>query len=138
MAEKIADPISISRKLLDDLLSHCREMSPEEACGILAGRDGEIKKVYRMKNTEKSQVRYMMDANEQFRVMKDMRQNSLDMVAIYHSHPASPAYPSSTDMSLAVYDDSAYVIISLAADKPDVRAYSIRNQEVREIKYAVT
>lgn len=120
------------------MLTFCREKSPEEACGILAGKDGVVRKVYRMTNSEGSQVTYRIDPGEQFRTMKEMRQEGLDMVAIYHSHPASPAYPSATDVRLAVYEDPAYVIVSLANNETAVRAYTIRNKEIKEIKYAIT
>lgn len=138
MQEKEFDAISLSRELLDEMVSHCRAVSPEEACGILAGRNREVKKVYRMTNIEGSEITYRIDPGEQFRIMKEMRQKGLDMVAIYHSHPASVAYPSATDVKLAFYEEPAYVIVSLAESKPDVRVYTIRNKEIKEIQYDIT
>lgn len=120
------------------MINSCIEVNPEEACGILAGKDGTVRKVYRMTNSEGSQITYRIDPGEQFRTMKEMRQEGLDMVAIYHSHPASPAYPSATDVKFAVYEDPAYVIVSLANNETAVRAYTIRNKEIKEIKYDIT
>lgn len=138
MSEKGIDSITLSRELLAEMVIHCREVSPEEACGILAGKSREVKKVYRMTNVEGSQITYRIDPDEQFRIMKEMRQEGLDMVAIYHSHPASRAYPSATDVRLAFYEDPAYVIVSLADSEPDIRAYTIRDKEIKEITYDIT
>lgn len=96
-----------------------------------------MEKIYPMGNTEGSPVSYLMDASEQFRVMKDIREQGLAMVAIFHSHPASRAYPSPKDVSLAFYEDAAYVIVGLAGKEPEVKAFSIREQEIREIGIVV-
>lgn len=123
----------IPKSVFAEMLAHCREAFPNEACGILAGRDKQVLKIYTMSNRENSPVSYLMDPGEQFRMMKDMREKSLSMVAIFHSHPASQAYPSPKDVSLAFYDDAAYVIVSFAGKEPEVKAFSIREKEVREI-----
>ena len=132
-----ADDLIIPSHIFNDMLAHCRQGYPNEVCGILAGRDNRVSKLYRMANTENSPVNYMMDSKEQFKVMKDMRENSLSMVAIYHSHPASPPYPSQTDMNLAFYDDAVYIIISLIEDKPVVKAYNIRGKVEEEVDISV-
>ena len=90
-----------------------------------------------MTNIEKSPVSYLMDSKEQFRVMKDMREKSLSMIAIFHSHPASAAYPSPRDVSLAFYEEAVYVIVSLAGKEPEVKAFSIREGKIREVEILV-
>ncbi|MBI3591985.1 MAG: M67 family metallopeptidase, partial [Nitrospirae bacterium] len=85
-------------------------------------------------NTESSPVSYFMDSKEQFQVMKDMRENNLSMLAIFHSHPSSAAYPSAKDVSLAFYEDSFYVIVSLIEKESFVKAFSIRSGEIEEIE----
>ncbi|OGW58279.1 MAG: hypothetical protein A2Z09_00140, partial [Nitrospirae bacterium RBG_16_43_8] len=116
---------------------HCKESHPNEACGILAGSGEEVSKVYKMSNIEKSSVSYFMDSNEQFKVMKDMRENNLSMSAIFHSHPSSPAYPSAKDVSLAFYDNCVYVIVSLMEQEPVVKGFSIREGAVKEVRISV-
>lgn len=116
------------------MLAHCRQGCPSEVCGILAGKDNQVSRIYRMTNAENSPVSYMMDSKEQFKVMKDIRENNLSMVAIYHSHPSSPAYPSLKDVSLAFYDDAVYVIVSLMEDKPNVKAYAIKGKVEEEVE----
>jgi proteasome lid subunit RPN8/RPN11 len=127
----------IPKQILDAMLAHCREAGPNEACGILGGKGREVSELYRTGNAENSPVSYLMDSKEQFRVLKDMREKGLSMVGIFHSHPASAAYPSPKDVSLAFYEDAAYVIVGLAGEEPDVKAFSIRQGEIIEIDIAV-
>lgn len=127
----------IPAHIFDEMLAHCREACPHEACGVLAGKENQVSKIFKMTNIEKSPVSYLMDSKEQFRVMKDMREKSLSMIAIFHSHPASAAYPSPRDVSLAFYEDAVYVIASLAGKEPEVKAFSIREGEIREVGIVV-
>ena len=126
--------IKISRQHIDKLIQHARAGAPEEVCGILAGTDDEVVEVFEMANTERSPVSYFMDPKEQFQVMKAIREMGLRMAAIYHSHPASEAFPSAKDVRLAFYDDLAYIIISLMNDEPVVRAFSIKEGRVEELE----
>ena len=86
-----------------------------------------------MTNTENSRVSYFMDPGEQFQVMKDIRERKEKMLAIYHSHPDSVAFPSAKDVRLAYYPDSLYIIVSLAGDIPVLKAFSINEGEIVEI-----
>jgi proteasome lid subunit RPN8/RPN11 len=125
----------ISRELLEQVVAHCSSAYPEEACGLLAGTANRAEKMYAMTNVEPSNVSYMMDPGEQFKAMKEMRANGNRMVAIYHSHPHSPAYPSPKDVSLAFYPDSLYLIIGLSkGEQPEIRAFEIVDGTVREVR----
>ncbi|HAM52375.1 MAG TPA: hypothetical protein DCP92_17395 [Nitrospiraceae bacterium] len=128
-----ADYLIIPRQIFDEMLGHCKGSYPHEACGILAGQGNVASKIYKMKNTEQSAVSYLMDPGEQLKSMKDMRNNDLSMVAIYHSHPSSSAYPSGKDVDLAFYEDAAYIIAGLIEREAIVRAFSIRGGDVKEI-----
>ncbi len=119
------------------MIVHCRQGYPNEACGILAGRDTAITRIYKTTNTEKSPVSYLMDPAEQFRVMKDLRENNLSMVAIFHSHPSSPAYPSSRDVALAFYEDTLYLIVSLIGKEPVLKGYSMREGKITEVNISI-
>lgn len=128
----------IPRTIFDSIILHCKSVYPNEACGILAGEKGTALKIYRMTNAEPSPVSYFMDTKEQFVAMKEMRREGLQMVAIYHSHPASPAYPSGKDVSLAFYPESLYIIVGLSdKDGPDVRAFRIVEGNVSETELEV-
>jgi proteasome lid subunit RPN8/RPN11 len=119
---------------MEKMVAHCRAAYPNETCGILAGKEGTIEKIYEMTNIEPSPVSYLMDPKEQFLAMKEMRTEGNRMIAIYHSHPQSPAYPSSKDVSLAFYPDAVYVIVSLIdRNKPEIRAFEIKEWNVSEV-----
>jgi proteasome lid subunit RPN8/RPN11 len=127
----------IPRYLLNEVISHCQEVYPKEACGILAGKDGVVLKVYKMRNIENSNISYMMDSKEQFTVMENVRKEGLDMTAIYHSHPELDAYPSLKDTKLAFYPDSVYVIVSLLDREPKIKAFTIKEGKVEEVEVKV-
>lgn len=117
----------------DALMEHVIREFPNEACGILAGKSGKAEKVYEMTNTDKTAATFFMDAKEQFKVMKEMRNSSLEMVGIYHSHVASEGYPSSHDVEMAFYPEVSYVIVSLVdKDKPDIRSFKIKEGKIEE------
>ncbi|MEW6107580.1 MAG: M67 family metallopeptidase [Nitrospirota bacterium] len=130
--------LNIARGLIDRIIAHCRAAYPNEACGIIAGKDQLVEKAYEMTNIDNSNVTYMMDPGEQFRVMKEIRNEGKKMVAIYHSHPHSLPYPSARDVNLAFYSDVVYVIVGLAdKDRPEIRAFEIIEGNVEEIKIEV-
>lgn len=122
----------IKKSHLEEIIGHAKEEFPNEACGILAGKDKKVNKVYKMTNTEKNPMRYLMDPKEQLKVIKQMRSEGLEMVAIYHSHPNVRPYPSSRDVELAFYPDSSCVIVSIMNGMPEVRSFKIVNGIVRE------
>ncbi len=128
------------------MLDHGISAFPNEACGILGGKDGRVEKVYLMRNVRPSPVSYEMDAEEQFRVMKDIRREGLALVGIFHSHTTSPAYPSSVDVEQAYwpgtlypnYPRAVYVILSFRdRERPEVRGFLIGDDRVSEVPIRV-
>jgi len=123
--------ITIPKHIYDDLVQHAKEGFPLEVCGILGGTDDTISANYRMTNTDASNEHFMMDPKEQFSVVKDLRAKEFSMLAIYHSHPETPARPSEEDIKLALTPDVSYIIISLAdPGKADMRSFKISNGDV--------
>ena len=123
---------------LRKIYEHCQDEYPNEACGILAGHQGTVKKIYSMANAEPSPAFYVMDPQEQFRVMKEMRQAGLEMVGIYHSHTGSQAYPSATDVNLAYYPEAVYLIVTLLdRRKPASRGFTIIESKITEVPVTV-
>lgn len=123
--------LTIEKRISDEMIAHSQQEDPNECCGILAGEPDAPRKLYRISNTVASPVRYLMDPQEQLQAMLDAERNSWDIVAFYHSHTHSPAYPSPTDVRMAqqsgwLGDDVYYILVSLE-DKanPRVRAYRI-------------
>jgi proteasome lid subunit RPN8/RPN11 len=125
--------LRIPRQLHDDLIAHAWEGFPLEVCGILGGREGSVERVFRMTNTDASNKHFMMDPREQFAVVKELRAAGLEMVAIYHSHPESPARPSEEDIRLAYTPGVSYVIISvMERERPVLRSFKIGNGAATE------
>lgn len=125
--------LCLSKKQKELLIEHVKEVSPNEACGILAGRQGKIEKVYPMANADRSAETFFMEPKEQLKVMKEIRNSRLEMVGIYHSHLETQAYPSAHDVELAYYPDASYVIVSLKdKDNPSIRSFKIVEGKITE------
>lgn len=125
--------LTIKKELLQEVIVQCARELPNEACGIFAGKDGRLEKVYQMVNTEKSPELFLMDAKEQLKVTKDIRNSGLEMAGIYHSHVSAQAYPSNHDVEMAFYPDVSYVIISLKdKNNPVARAFKIKDAKITE------
>ncbi len=157
----------IPHQILNDLIAHAREMDPYECCGFLAGSAQTVSRVYRIKNVvsldgasqsasfddaklqhlsrlspeERAEIAFIMDAQEMFQAVKDMRKNNLTLQVVYHSHPHDPARPSVTDIKIASeWEENwsrlnlalpMYILISLMdKTRPDLRAYWIKNGSV--------
>jgi proteasome lid subunit RPN8/RPN11 len=126
--------MKIAKQIVDRILAHARDAYPNESCGILAGRDSVPTHIYQVKNTDPNpSTRYFMDEKELIWVFKNMRPNGLELVAIYHSHPETQAYPSPTDVKLAYYPEAYYILTSLQdPQNPIIRAYRIQDGKIAE------
>lgn len=123
----------LKKELFEQIVAQSKEELPNEACGILAGKDGKAEKVYKMINTDKSPSTFFMDPKEQLKAMKEIRNSGLEMLGIYHSHVASAAYPSGHDVELAFYPEVSYVIISLKdKNNPGICSFKIKEGKITE------
>lgn len=123
-----------TRSQIDELILHAREDLPNECCGVIGSRDGAAETVYRAVNDAASPLRYELESRDLLRIFNEIDDRNQDVGAIYHSHTRSAAYPSQTDINLALYPDSLYIIVSLADDDaPDVKAFSIVDRKVSEV-----
>jgi proteasome lid subunit RPN8/RPN11 len=123
----------LERHFVDEMVAHAIEDAPNECCGIIAGKDGRAAKLFRAKNSEASPYRYSVDPKDLLRIFRECEENEWSFLAIYHSHTASEAYPSPTDVRLAFWPEAYYVLVSLAdKDKPVVRAFRIIDGAVTE------
>ena len=130
--------VQIRQEFIDEMVDHAKAVRPNECCGILAGPDGKVMKAYRMSNVEASPFRFSMDPMELVKVDSEAGDNGWDLLAIYHSHTGSEAYPSDTDVRIAggtaaLWPDVRYVLVSLMdVDNPAVRIYQISDGTVTE------
>jgi proteasome lid subunit RPN8/RPN11 len=128
-------PVSI----YEALVAHARAAVPIEACGILAGTGNQVRSFHAMTNTDASTDHFMMDPREQFAVAKAIRAAGQQMLAVHHSHPATPARPSAEDIRLARTPDVVYTILSLAPPEPPrLRGFRIEGTSVDEVSVTLT
>ena len=126
--------LEISADIFKQMVAQAKAEAPVEACGILAGRDNKVEKLYEMTNVDNSSDHFMMEPAEQFKVVKDIRSAALEMLAIYHSHPETPARPSAEDIRLALTPDVIYVIVSLQnSNRPAVKGFLIQDSNVTKV-----
>jgi proteasome lid subunit RPN8/RPN11 len=118
--------LRIPRDIYDDLIAHARDGFPLEICGILGGREGTVEQAFRMTNVDASNEHFTMEPREQFAVVRQLRAAGMEMLAVYHSHPESPARPSEEDIRLALTPDVSHVIISVMdRERPDLKSFRI-------------
>ncbi|NMN99453.1 M67 family metallopeptidase [Antrihabitans stalactiti] len=121
--------------LVDAMVAHARADHPDEACGIIAGPEGSDRpeRFVAMVNAERSPTFYRFDSGEQLRLWREMDDLDETPVVIYHSHTATEAYPSRTDISFASEPDAHYVLISTRdPDQHELRSYRIVDSVVTE------
>lgn len=125
----------IRADLVDAMIAHARSDHPDEACGVLAGPEGSDRpqRHIAMVNAERSPTFYRFDSAEQLKVWRAMEESGDAPVVIYHSHTATGAYPSRTDVSLAAEPDAHYVLVSTRdPDRYELRSFRIVDGVVTE------
>ena len=137
------DAIEIPRSIVDAMIAHAREDLPNEACGIVHAKGGAPVSVHRVTNVAASPYRFEMHGVEQMRLEMARDEAGETLFAIYHSHVASPAYPSQTDVRMAffppgetdrepAYPGTFYLLVSLAEGPPPLHTYYIHSGGVIE------
>ncbi|GAA1777597.1 M67 family metallopeptidase [Actinomadura chokoriensis] len=132
--------LTIERALVDQIIAHARADHPDEACGIIAGPIGSDRPVryVAMENAERSPTFYRFDSQEQLKVWREMDDRDEEPVVIYHSHTATEAYPSRTDISYASEPNAHYVLVSTREDdETEFRSFRIVDGEVTEEEVTV-
>jgi [CysO sulfur-carrier protein]-S-L-cysteine hydrolase len=128
-------PIRIRREILARLLDEARRSPEIECCGLLAGAGGVITEVLPARNALASATAYEIAPEELFRLFRQLREQGLDHLGIYHSHPATDNAPSPSDIARAYYPEAAYFIISPREDAPrPIRVFEIRNGAASELR----
>ncbi len=125
----------IRRDVVDAMVAHARRDHPDEACGVIAGPEGsdQPQRLIEMENAERSPTFYRFDSGEQLRVWRAMDAADEVPVVIYHSHTATEAYPSRTDVSYASEPDAHYVLISTRdPEEHELRSYRIVDGDITE------
>jgi len=126
--------------ILDAVVAHARSESPNECCGLLAGviegDDGRVTQHLPLVNELASQTEYFSEPRSMIAAMKATRAAGTEVLAIYHSHPASEPVPSKKDIERNYWGETAvHVIIGLGSDEPEVRAWWIGEEGYREVQW---
>jgi [CysO sulfur-carrier protein]-S-L-cysteine hydrolase len=166
--------LGIPKNIIDGVIAHARELDPAECCGLLAGKNGTVTNLYRIKNIVgsegavtlshfnkakmedlkerspegRAEIAFVMDIRGLSQASKDMREQGLDLLCVYHSHTKDPATPSITDVEIATEFEAywpimklavpAYLIISLEnKTNPDLRIFWIRQSQVNPAEFHV-
>ena len=125
--------LTLPKQYVDEIIAQALSEAPNECCGIIVGKDGQAVKLFQTRNAEASPYRYNVDPEELFRIYRECEAKGWEFLAIYHSHVASEAYPSPTDVRLAFWPEAYYVLVSLQnPDSPVVRAFRILDGTVNE------
>jgi len=133
--------LSIGSELVDQIVAHARRDHPDEACGVVAGPVGSDRpiRLVPMANAERSPTFYRFDSLEQLAVWRQMDERDEEPIVIYHSHTATEAYPSRTDVAYAAEPTAHYVVISTRdPDHVELRSFRIADGEVTEEAVEIT
>lgn len=133
----MTDQIRLDAAHVDMIVAHALAGRPNEACGLLAGRDGRVERVYALRNADESPYTYRVDGREQLDAFREAESDGLDLVGCFHSHTHTVPYPSETDVRQAFYPDWAYLVVGLGEERPVLRAFRIVDGAVSEISLVV-
>ncbi|KAA0257165.1 M67 family metallopeptidase [Deferribacter autotrophicus] len=129
--------LKIKKEIVEELFEYAISGLPNEVCGYLAGKGDVITNYYKIKNEDQSPEHFTFNVQEQFNAFKDARNRGLDIIAVYHSHPSTPARPSEEDIRLAHDPNVYYFIISLMNGQRDLKCFEIKDGKVKKIEYEV-
>ncbi len=130
--------LELPRAMVDQVIAHARRDHPDEACGVIAGKGGAATRMVEMENAERSPTFYRFEAKEQLRVWREMDDADEVPFVVYHSHTATEAYPSRTDIALAGEPDAHYLLVSTRAEQDEVRSFRIAEGLVSEEEILLT
>ena len=131
--------LELDRGFFDEMVDHGLAGFPNEACGLLAGKEGRPVKFFAMSNQDASPVSYRLDPTEQLRVFTELEDEGWDLLGIFHTHTHSEAYPSETDLKQAFYPEATYLVMSLSdRANPVLRGFTMQDGEVSEREVRVT
>lgn len=131
----------IAQSLIDEMVAHAREELPNECCGMVGGKGDVATTVYKATNDFASPLRFEIASKDLLRITQtEIPERGEELVAIYHSHTKTPAYPSQTDVNMAErsWPDAVYLIVSLQDDDaPDVKGYWLKDLKIADVELVV-
>src|SRR5262245_9414411 len=128
MIRRLILPRGIWNRMKEYVVRHV----PLEACGLLAGKDERVEHMIEVPNQAQSPIRFVMDPYEQLKAFDYIESNQLDLLGIFHSHPAGPGSASSTDIAESAYD-AVHVILARNGTDWTARGFWIENGTAIEV-----
>ena len=129
--------VQITDTIAAAIEDHARREHPAECCGLLSGSNGLITDIHQLRNdAEKPETRYFATPEELFAAMRRIRESGQSLLGVYHSHPRTPAYPSTSDVEMAFYPEAFYFIISLEPSV-ELRAFKIEDSKIEDVECLV-
>ncbi len=128
--------LTINKENWQEMLNHVESQVPLEACGLLAGKNDRVEKVIVVRNQAQSPARFVMDPYEQLKAFDWIESNGLDLLGIFHSHPAGTETASATDIAEATYE-AVYIIWSRSGDTWQARGFWIENGHAHEVSLLI-
>ena len=128
--------ITLNTEQLQNLIQYVDTQMPLEACGLLAGQNAKVEKIFFIQNQAQSPIRFVMEPVEQLRAFEWIESNQMELLAIFHSHPSGPETVSATDVAEAAYD-VIQVIFSHAKDTWKARAFWIEHGNFEEVELSI-
>jgi proteasome lid subunit RPN8/RPN11 len=131
--------LTLPQAVVDQVVAHARRDHPDECCGVIAGKGGAATRVFEMENAERSPTGFTFDSAEWLRVYREVDDADEELLVVYHSHTATEAYPSRTDVLWAQHNEFAHwLLVSTRSDADEVRSFTIADGVVTEEQLTVT
>ena len=128
--------IRIAAEAAAALVTHALAAAPDECCGVLLGREGEILEAVPAGNiADEPRSRFLIDPKAHIDARRTARARGLEVVGFYHSHPSSPATPSARDVAEFTYPGSLYAIVSLASEPADIGLFRLDEGNFRRMSF---
>lgn len=126
--------LTLPQSMVDQVLAHARRDHPDECCGIISVAGGVAARLVEMENAERSPTGFTFDSAEWLRVYRELDDADEEPWVVYHSHTATEAYPSRTDIRWSATAGFAYwLLVSTRSEDDEVRAFTIADGEVTEV-----
>ena len=130
-------PLEIPADIHGAMIAHCLRESPLECCGVLGGTAARVRSIHPLRNLAASETRYDGDPADLIEAFRWLRERSLEILAIYHSHPKWKAVPSAVDLRQNYWGPMPHVIVGLLHDPPEVRAWRLSPDSHDELPWTL-
>jgi len=125
--------MTIASSVVDEVTAHASECQPLECCGLLLGTSDHIAQAVRAPNIAESPTRFLIDSHAHIEALRTARNQRLQVIGFYHSHPHSQPYPSATDLAEAAYPECVHLIVGFVDGKAEVRLFHYKDGSASEL-----